>query len=81
MVCLLTAPPEQRIARPEKPESSDSSEPPESPARAAAWAAASAADPHRRRAAFLRDLEVLGASVATRRSYSSDLDQLLEWLV
>jgi len=70
----LTAPPEQRVARREKPET------PETPgpsARAVAWAAA---DPHRRRAAFLRDLEVRGASVATRRSYSSDLDQLLEWL-
>ena len=51
-----------------------------SAARAAADAAASAADPQLRRAAFLRDLEVRGASVATRRSYSSDLDQLLEWL-
>ena len=28
----------------------------------------------------MRDLEVRGASVATRRSYSSDLLQLLEWL-
>ena len=77
----MTAPPEQRVARPENPEKSDSPHSSASTARAAAVAAGSAADPHRRRAAFLRDLEVRGASVATRRSYSSDLDQLLEWLV
>jgi site-specific recombinase XerD len=39
-----------------------------------------AADPAGSRSSFLRDLEVRGASVATRRSYSSDLAQLLEWL-
>jgi integrase/recombinase XerD len=73
----LTAPPEQHVARPEKSEIAESSE---SSARAAVAAARSTADPHRRRAAFLRDLEVRGTSVATRRSYSSDLDQLLDWL-
>ena len=39
-----------------------------------------AADPHERCAAYLRDLQVRGASAATLRSYSSDLQQLLEWL-
>ena len=39
-----------------------------------------AADPGARCVAFLRDLEVRGAGAATRRSYSSDLLQLLEWL-
>jgi integrase/recombinase XerC/integrase/recombinase XerD len=40
-----------------------------------------AADPRRRRLGYLRDLEVRGTSVATRRSYGADLAQLLEWLV
>ena len=39
-----------------------------------------AADPQGRCGAYLRDLEVRGSSAATRRSYRSDLDQLLEWL-
>ena len=39
-----------------------------------------ATDPEGRVTAYLRDLEVRGASVATRRSYRSDLQQLLEWL-
>jgi site-specific recombinase XerD len=39
-----------------------------------------AADPQGRCGGFLRDLEVRGASPATRRSYASDLQQLLEWL-
>ena len=43
-------------------------------------AAAAQADPTGQRRAYLRDLEVRGASVATRRSYASDLQQLLEWL-
>ena len=42
--------------------------------------AAAAADPGGRTAAFLRDLEVRGCSAATRRSYGSDLQQLMEWL-
>ncbi|MCX6371581.1 MAG: tyrosine recombinase [Actinobacteria bacterium] len=42
--------------------------------------AAAAADPEGRTAAFLRDLEVRGGSAATRRSYGSDLEQLMEWL-
>lgn len=40
----------------------------------------SGADPRRRCAAYLRELEVRGTSVATRRSYTADLRQLLEWL-
>jgi integrase/recombinase XerD len=39
-----------------------------------------AADPRQRCAAYMRDLQVRGASAATRRSYTSDLQQLLEWL-
>jgi site-specific recombinase XerD len=39
-----------------------------------------ATDPQGRVTAYLRDLEVRGASAATRRSYRSDLQQLLEWL-
>jgi site-specific recombinase XerD len=42
--------------------------------------AAANADPDGSCRAFLRDLEVRGGSAATRRSYSSDLQQLLEWL-
>jgi integrase/recombinase XerD len=42
--------------------------------------AAAAADHRGDCAAYLRDLQVRGASAATRRSYSSDLRQLLEWL-
>jgi integrase/recombinase XerC len=41
---------------------------------------ASEADPAARCRGFLRDLEVRGAGAATRRSYSSDLRQLLDWL-
>ena len=41
---------------------------------------AAAADPQGRSVAFLRDLEVRGCSAATRRSYGSDLQQLMEWL-
>lgn len=42
--------------------------------------AAAQADPAAHHVAYLRDLEVRGGSAATRRSYSSDLQQLLEWL-
>lgn len=42
--------------------------------------AAVAADPQGRCAGYMRDLEVRGTSRATRRSYGSDLQQLLEWL-
>jgi site-specific recombinase XerD len=41
---------------------------------------AAKADPTGRCRAYLRDLEVRGASAATRRSYTSDLQQLLDWL-
>jgi site-specific recombinase XerD len=53
--------------------------PPE-PCVESSQSAAAAADPEGRCAAFLRDLEVRGGSAATRRSYASDLQQLLEWL-
>ena len=39
------------------------------------------ADPDDQLDAFMRSLEVRGMSLATRRSYRSDLMQLLEWLV
>ncbi len=39
-----------------------------------------AADPEEHGARFLREIEVRGASAATRRSYSADLRQLYEWL-
>ena len=38
------------------------------------------ADPEGLSPGFLRRLEVRGVSKATRRSYASDLDQLLQWL-
>ena len=41
---------------------------------------AAAADPEGRGDAYLRRVEVRGASAATRRSYASDLEQLYEWL-
>lgn len=41
---------------------------------------AAAADPRGHAGDFLRRLEVRGISRATRRSYSSDLDQLFAWL-
>jgi integrase/recombinase XerD len=46
----------------------------------ASESAAVPADPAGRHTAYLRDLEVRGGSAATRRSYASDLQQLLEWL-
>jgi site-specific recombinase XerD len=55
-----------RELRPEQPETIEN--------------AAAQADQSGRCRAFLRELEVRGASAATRRSYSSDLRQLLEWL-
>ncbi len=42
--------------------------------------AAAVADRNGRCSVYLRDLKVRGASAATLRSYSSDLQQLLEWL-
>lgn len=61
----MTAPPEQRVSETRQPT-------PASPA--------AGGDPHDLCVAYLRALEVRGASAATRRSYSSDLAQLLEWL-
>jgi integrase/recombinase XerD len=52
----------------------------EQAARTQRAAARAAADRDERCTAFLRELQVRGASPATRRSYTSDLDQLLEWL-
>jgi site-specific recombinase XerD len=42
--------------------------------------AAATADPEGRGDAYLRRVEVRGASAATRRSYGSDLEQLYDWL-
>lgn len=50
-------------------------------ARLAHESDSSAADPAGRCRAFLRDLEVRGTRPATRRSYASDLEQLLDWLL
>jgi site-specific recombinase XerD len=56
------------------------SAPPESCLATSSSVVVAAADPEGRVAAFLRDLEVRGCSAATRRSYASDLQQLVEWL-
>ena len=53
---------------------------PDRPMAAPIQKSRAATDPEGRVAAYLRDLEVRGASAATRRSYRSDLQQLLEWL-
>jgi len=41
---------------------------------------AAVADPEGHAEAYLRRVELRGASAATRRAYASDLDQLYEWL-
>lgn len=75
----MSAPPTSD-APPASNPSPTSDAPPASDASAQSAAAAAAADPHGRCAAFLRELEVRGASALTRRSYGSDLQQLREWL-